>query len=240
MTTDLRPPRVSVISIFYNAEPYFAEAIESVLGQDFDDFELILVDDGSTDFSTKRAQTYAADDPKRIRYLEHPGHQNRGMSATRNLGLKTARGEYVAFIDADDRWGPAKLREQVAILDARAEVDAVCGIVNYWSSWQSGKDRFQPTGHVQDRPIAPPDAAMALYPLGTAAPPSPSDLLLRRSIIEKVGGFESSFTGPLQAYEDRAIPGSSAKDPETLIASRCLPGGSRTTCSAKARLSLPK
>lgn len=202
MTTDICPPRVSVISIFYNAEPYFAEAIESVLGQDFDDFELILVDDGSTDSSAMLAQTYAANDPTRIRYLEHPGHENCGMSATRNLGLSQARGEYVAFIDADDRWAPAKLREQVEILDANPEVDAVCGTVNYWSSWQSGEDRLQPTGHVQNQPIDPPEAALELYPLGTAAPPCPSDLMLRRSSIEEVGGFESSFTGPLQAYEE--------------------------------------
>ena len=170
--------------------------------QDSDDFELILVDDGSTDSSSRLAQRHAANDPKRIRYLEHQGHQNLGMSATRNLGLGQARGEYVAFIDADDRWAPTKLREQVEILDANPEVDAVCGTVNYWSSWQSGEDRLQPTGHLQGRPIAPPDAALALYPLGTAAPPCPSDLMLRRSIIEKVRGFESAFTGHLQAYEE--------------------------------------
>ncbi len=61
---------------------------------------------------------------------------------------------------------------------------------------------MESTGHIQDRPVAPPEAALALYPLGAAAPPCPSDLMLRRSIVEQIGAIESSFTGPLQAYED--------------------------------------
>src|SRR5215213_10038849 len=89
--TEVRTPRVSVISIFYNAEPFFAEAIDSVLGQDCDDFELILVDDGSTDSSSALALSHASRDSERIRYLEHPNHQNRGMSASRNRGLSEAR-----------------------------------------------------------------------------------------------------------------------------------------------------
>jgi glycosyltransferase involved in cell wall biosynthesis len=205
MTIDFRPPRVSVISIFYNAEPYFAEAIDSVLRQDCDDFELILVDDGSTDGSSALASSRTSRDPERIRYMEHPGHQNRGMSASRNRGLSEARGEFVAFIDADDRWASNKLSEQLRLLDEHPEVDAVCGAVNYWSSWGGGEDRLQPTGHIQNRPVPPPNAALRLYPLGSAAPPCPSDLLLRKSIVAEVGGFEDTFTGALQAYEDQAF-----------------------------------
>ena len=198
VTTDFRPPRVSVISIFLNAETFLAEAIDSVLGQDCDDFELILVDDGSTDSSTEIAKDYASREAHRIRYVDHPGHLNRGMSAARNLGLGTARGELIAFIDADDRWRPAKLREQIAILDEFANVDAVCGSANYWWSWNGGVDQLQKTGHVQDRPLEPPLCALELYPLGQGVPPCPSDLMLRRSIIDKVGGFEEAFTGAFE------------------------------------------
>ena len=173
-----------------------------MLRQDYDEFELILVDDGSTDSSTGIAKEYAAREPHRVHYVDHPGHANRGMSASRNLGLSKARGELIAFIDADDRWQPAKLREQIAILEAHPDLDAVCGSVNYWSSWSGGEDRLQPTGHVQNTPVAPPEAALALYPLGAAAPPCPSDLMLRKSIVRQVGGFEDSFTGALQAYEE--------------------------------------
>ena len=198
-------PRVSVISIFYNASAYLSEAIDSVLNQSFRDFELLLVDDGSTDESTSIAQGFAASDPDRIRYLSHPGKVNRGMSATRNLGLSAARGEFVAFIDADDRWAPGKLGEQIAILDSMPEVDAVCGTVRYWQSWNGGPDRIVRTGHVQDRQVPPPQASLALYPLGQAGAPCPSDLMIRRSAVSDVGGFEESFTGPLQMYEDQAF-----------------------------------
>jgi glycosyltransferase involved in cell wall biosynthesis len=196
---------VSIISIFLNGGKYFAEAIESVLAQDCQDFELLLVDDGSTDGSTDVAESFAQHAPSRIRCLHHPGRANRGMSASRNRGLKEARGDFVAFIDADDRWAPNKLREQLAIFKRFPEVDAVCGAVNYWRSWDGHRDALVPTGHVQGRPIRPPEASIALYPLGKAAAPCPSDLMVRRSVAVGVGGFEESFTGPLQMYEDQAF-----------------------------------
>lgn len=194
-------PRVTVITIFHNAEAFFREAVESVLAQDFEDFELLLVDDGSTDTSTAIAREYETSD-RRIRYLQHPGHVNRGMSATRNLGLSEARGEFVAFIDADDRWRPQKLREQVELLDTMPDIDAVGGSVLYWKSHSGGADRVVPTAHVQNRPILPGEASVKLYPLGRANAPSMSDLLFRRSSIARVGGFEEEFTG---AYEDQAF-----------------------------------
>lgn len=198
-------PRVSVISIFFNAELYFEEAIDSVLAQNYADFELLLVDDGSSDGSTAIAQSYARRWPSKVFYFAHRGRQNRGMSATRNLGLAHARAPLVAFIDADDRWHPAKLREQAAIFDKHERLGAVCGTVNYWRSWSGGEDVLVPTGHCQDVLVAPPEAALALYPLGEAAAPCPSDLMLSKTFVEQVGGFEESFTGDLQMYEDQAF-----------------------------------
>ena len=111
-------PRVSPIVIFLDAKSFFGEAIESIIGQDYADWELLLVDDGSTDGTADIARRYAELDSQRIRYLSHPGHENRGMSASRNLGIREARGEYLAFLDADDTWLPGKLTRQVAILDS--------------------------------------------------------------------------------------------------------------------------
>lgn len=197
--------RVSVITIFYNAAEFLGEAIESVLGQEYRDFELLLVDDGSNDASDAIAQAFADREPGRIRYLHHPGNANRGMSASRNLGIREARGELVAFIDADDRWRQDKLAEQTAIFDRCPEVDASCGSVNYWRSWAGGEDEVIRTGHVQNRAVDPPEAILALYPLGKAAAPCPSDLMVRRTTALALGGFEESFTGPLQMYEDQAF-----------------------------------
>jgi glycosyltransferase involved in cell wall biosynthesis len=198
-------PRVSVIAIFLDEERFLAEAVESVLAQDFADYELLLVDDGSSDASSGIAQAYAARHPGRVRYLEHPGHANRGMSATRNLGLAQAKGEYVAFIDADDRWRPVKLREQIAVLERHPEVGMVCGTVNYWSSWEGGEDRLVATGSRADVVLLPPATSLALYPLGSAGAPCPSDVMIRRGVIDAVAGFEEHFTGPLQMYEDQAF-----------------------------------
>ncbi len=107
------PPRISVVMIFFNSERYITEAIDSVLAQTFTDFELLLVDDGSTDTSSAIARDYVDRYPTRVRYLEHEGHANRGMSAARNLGLRNAVGEFVALIDSDDVWRPNKLAEQL-------------------------------------------------------------------------------------------------------------------------------
>ncbi|MGY1684729.1 glycosyltransferase family 2 protein [Geodermatophilus sp. SYSU D00867] len=198
---DGHPPRVTVICIFFNEEQFIDEALASVMAQSYDDFELLLCDDGSTDDSTARALEWQARHPGRIRYLEHPGHVNQGMSATRNLGISAARGELIAFIDADDVWRPEKLAEQVAILDAHPELGLVCGTVRYWSSWAGGVDEVIPTGHMLDRVVPPPDAVVHLYPLGPAGGAG-MDLLVRRDVVDSVGGFESDFTG---MYEDQAF-----------------------------------
>src|SRR5262249_40041371 len=128
-------PLVSVIIIFLNAEKFLQEAIESVVAQTYDHWELLLADDGSTDGSTGIARQYADHYPGKVRYLEHAGHQNRGMSASRNLGIRHAVGEYIAFLDADDVWLPHKLEEQVAILNAHPETGMVYGATQVWHSW---------------------------------------------------------------------------------------------------------
>jgi glycosyltransferase involved in cell wall biosynthesis len=102
-------PVVSIVVIFLNAEQFIREAIESAFAQTYKCWELLLVDDGSADGSKAIAHQYAALYPERVLYLEHHDHQNRGMSASRNLGVSHARGKYIAFLDADDVWLPHKL-----------------------------------------------------------------------------------------------------------------------------------
>jgi glycosyltransferase involved in cell wall biosynthesis len=196
---------ISVITIFLNGEPFIAEAIDSVLAQSFRSFELILVDDGSTDASSAIARRYAENHPDRVRYIDHPEHANRGMSASRNAGISAARGDLIAFIDADDVWLPDKLRDQVSIFDAYPQVGMVAGATFYWDSWEGGKNRTVLVGHVQNQVIGPPGALLSIYPLGQAEAPCPSCLIVRRSVIESVGGFEASYVGRLQMYEDQAF-----------------------------------
>src|ERR1051326_4073929 len=120
-------PRVSCITIFLDAEAFLEESIQSVLAQTYPFWELLLVDDGSSDRSGALARDYARRYPDRIGYLTHERARNRGMSASRNLGLAQAQGELIAFLDSDDVWLAHKLEEQVQILRDHPEADLVCG-----------------------------------------------------------------------------------------------------------------
>jgi glycosyltransferase involved in cell wall biosynthesis len=196
-------PVVSVVLNFLNEERFIEEALQSVRDQTLADWELILVDDGSTDRSTLIARDLAAAD-ERIRYVDHPGHENRGMSASRNLGAAHATAPYIGFLDADDVWVSGKLAEQVELLESIPDVALVCGAMLYWRSWDPASrkaDLLEPRGWVADRRLDPPEAALALYPLGRA-PSAGVDLLVRRSVFEAVGGFEQRFHA---LFEDQAF-----------------------------------
>ena len=152
---------VSVVVIFLDEARFLGEAVESVLAQTYDAWELLLVDDGSTDGSSELARAYAARDPARVRYLEHPSHRNLGMSASRNLGLGEARGQYVAFLDADDALYPQVLAEQVTTIEAHPEAAMVYGPSVWWYSWtgdpkDAGRDIPQPLGIAPNQLIEPP------------------------------------------------------------------------------------
>ena len=105
------PPTVSIVVIFKDPGAFLSEAIDSVRAQTLTSWELLLVDDGSSDGSSDLAQALAAAEPRRVRYLEHDGHANRGMSASRNLGIAHAGGDFVAFLDADDELVATALEE---------------------------------------------------------------------------------------------------------------------------------
>jgi len=110
----------------YNVAPYIGEAIRSALAQTYTDFEVIVVDDGSTDATGAVAGEFAQAD-SRVRLVQQA---NRGLAGARNTALRTATGEYFALLDSDDVWEPGFLAEQIAILQARPHVDIVTG--NGW------------------------------------------------------------------------------------------------------------
>src|SRR5690348_1065740 len=104
-------PVVSVILPTYNRASLISRAIRSVLNQTFTDWELLIVDDGSTDATEQLIRSRSAD--SRIRYMKLP--QNVGMCNARNHGIALARGEFIAFLDSDDEWLPTKLEKQLAV-----------------------------------------------------------------------------------------------------------------------------
>ena len=107
-------PRISVVIPTYNRQDLVVEAIESVLAQTFTDFEIIVVDDGSTDDTAVNIQPYL----DRITYSRQ---ENQGVAAARNAGIRLAQGEFVCFLDSDDLWIPTKLQAQIRFADAHPE-----------------------------------------------------------------------------------------------------------------------
>jgi glycosyltransferase involved in cell wall biosynthesis len=197
---------ISVIMIFLNAEKYIQEAIESVLSQTYPHWELIFVDDGSTDASTEIARQYVQTYPRMMRYVEHEGHQNRGMSASRNLGIRQSRGDYIAFLDADDVYLPHKLERQVALLAAQPTATMVYGTTQYWYSWtgeteDQSRDTMRTLGVRADAIYQPPTLVRGFL-RNTARTPATCSVLIRRKAIEEIGGFEESFSG---MFEDQVF-----------------------------------
>ena len=202
-------PLVSVIIIFLDAAKFIQEAIESICSQTYAGWELLLVDDGSTDASTEIALRYAEKCPGKIRYLEHEGHKNHGMSATRNLGLRHATGEYIAFLDADDVWLRHKLKQQLKIMQLHPEAGMVYGASQYWYSWvgelENGQRDHTPRLGVRPDTLMLPPTLLMLSLQSVARTPCPSDFLIRRDVVKEVGGFEEHFSGIYQLYEDQAF-----------------------------------
>lgn len=202
-------PLVSVIIIFLNAEKFIEEAIESVFAQTYDNWELLLVDDGSSDKSTDIAVVYTKKYPEKVRYLDHEDHINRGMCATRNLGIHHAKGEYIAFLDSDDAWLPLKLEKQVQVLKSYTEVAMAYGPSQLWHSWTN---RPEDESHdlildlyIEPNSMVEPPVMLARLLRRETPVPLPSNLMVRREAAQRVGGFEEKFLGIYQLYEDSAF-----------------------------------
>jgi glycosyltransferase involved in cell wall biosynthesis len=198
-------PMISVIIPFLAPGPFLEEAIQSVIGQSHRDWELLLVDDGATDGSADVARGYAKRDPERILYLTHPGRQNYGVSASRNLGLRKALGAYVAFLDADDVWMPNKLERQLQLIEAHPEAAMVYGPAITWHSWTGRpEDQERDTKqYLAMTGVFPPPSLVGVYLRGVVVIPSASAVLVRRQSVLAVGGFVDAFRFPL--YDDLVL-----------------------------------
>jgi len=205
-------PTVSGILIFLNAKAFLREAIESVLAQTRCDWELLLIDDGSKDGSTEVARLYAERYPSRIHYLTHDARTTRGKSRSRNLGIENSRGEYIAFLDADDIWLPSKLTAQVDILSRHPEAVMLYGPTTYWHSWAPSNQHSDYRGvlGVRVETLYFPPFLLTRYLARSAIVPGLCSILARRNAVIKLGGFEESIP---QLFED-----------QTLIAKLCLHG----------------
>ncbi len=169
-------PRVTVIIPTYNRAWILERAVSSVLAQTFSDFELIIVDDGSTDATSEVIAGYGE---KIISIYQ----ENQGVSAARNAGICAAKGDYIAFLDSDDAWMPEKLSVQVAFMEAHPEL-MICQTEEIWIR---NNRRVNPK--VKHRKpsgdIFIPSLSLCLV--------SPSAVMMHRRLFDRVGLFDGSF-----------------------------------------------
>jgi glycosyltransferase involved in cell wall biosynthesis len=193
-------PKISVITPFLNAETFLQHAINSVQTQTFSEWELLLVDDGSTDRSPSIASLAAAGDP-RIKLLQRPPELGGGAAAARNVGLRAAAGEFVAFLDADDVYESRMLEVYLGAFRGRPEVAMVYGPTRWWIQENPGRDWIASMDRQAERTHQPPSLLAWTIVLQMAEVPYTCAVLIRRSAIEAVGGFEEHF----ELYEDQAL-----------------------------------
>lgn len=199
-------PLVSVITPFLDEGRFLDEAIDSVRAQDYANWELVLVDDGSTDASTEIAKRAAAEDP-RVRWMDHPGHENRGKNASRNAGIERAGGSYITFLDGDDVFLPETLARQVEFLELHPEAAMTYGSADWWYWSPEGPVRPEwcdGAGLKVSRPdsvIAPPEL-VTLFLRDGGALPCLHTVAVRAHVLARTGAFEPWFPG---LYEDQVL-----------------------------------
>lgn len=180
--------RVSVVIPLYNKEPYVRRALESVAAQTFNDYEVVVVDDGSTDESARVVEAFARETNARLRLVSQA---NAGPGAARNRGLREARGEFAAFLDADDEWLPDFLSEGVRLLETHKTAAVTFNYFEFPSGvsrealWR-GRGLREGVFRLQhDTPPALAVAALAFM--------SPCTTLARAEVLRDLGGFYERY-----------------------------------------------
>lgn len=186
MSINISNPKVSVIIPTYNRSHFIKDAVESVFNQTYSNFELIVIDDGSTD-NTKEVLAEYGDK------LQYVYQNNQGRSAARNLGISFAKGEYIAFLDSDDVWFADKLERQVPVLESAPEnvvlvhgykcivdknLQPILGwelkLRNLYALAERGEETYENYLH-----------SNCIFT---------STILVRKSIIRQIGGYDTSLT----------------------------------------------
>ncbi|GAF78999.1 unnamed protein product, partial [marine sediment metagenome] len=174
---NLEKPRVSVIVAVYNGEKLLQKCIHSILTQSYSDFEVIVVNDGSSD-GTKKILASFNSPQMHVLHFE----KNRGVSAARNAGFLKARGEYISVLDSDDFCLPNRLKEQVDYLDRTKEVDLIGSYVTLRSELGDVEVATRPLRHIS-----------ILKAASWSCPIWNTTIMFRRSILKTVSGYPEEY-----------------------------------------------
>jgi len=173
--------KVSVIIPAFNRGRYIRQAVDSVLNQTYTNIETIVVDDGSTDETREILEGYTG----KIKILEHPGRQNRGQSASINVGLEYASGEYVAILDSDDYFEPNKIEFQAGFLELNPDIGLIyCNGTAVNSNGEFLYNIYTPSHKEENNPE---NVLLDCYFL------VPNNSLVRMSVLKKAGPFDESL-----------------------------------------------
>ncbi|WP_299487738.1 glycosyltransferase [Acaryochloris sp. IP29b_bin.137] len=171
--------KVSVIIPAYNAMPYLPQTVESVLQQTFNNFEVLIIDDASTDETVEWASQL---EDRRVSLIQHD--QNQGLATTRNMGINRAKGDYIAFLDADDVWEPTKLSKQIQVLNRDTHIGLIytsAAIINEEGQTTGRMFKAFKEGNVWELLIQ-----------GNFVD-CPSSVMVRRECFDQVGLFDINF-----------------------------------------------
>ena len=174
-------PLVSVIIPTYNSGHFVSAAIQSALAQTYQPLEVIVVDDGSTDDTKERISAWEGS----IHYVRQP---NRGPAAARNRGITLARGDLIAFLDADDVWLPQKLQKQVELLRHRPEAGMVHSALYYWNEGTDNRE-VRNDSHSEKH-------GHCYQSFFDRCGVTPSTIIVRREVLARIGGFDESIRRP--------------------------------------------
>ena len=177
-------PKISVILTTYNGSSrgYLSNAIESVLTQSYQNFELLIIDDGSTDNTKKTCSSYLESD--RVRYIYQ---ENSGLSAARNTGIRASSGEFLCFLDDDDVWKPEKLQKQLEFIQNRLSE------VNNWGLIFTWLELIDEQGEVISYRGHHQEGRLYRSLLFGNTVDAPSSVLVRREVFDNVGLFDEFF-----------------------------------------------
>lgn len=176
-------PKISVIIPTHNRDKYIEKAIKSVLKQTYKNYEIIVVDDGSTDKTEKIVKRFVKKHPKKVRYIYQ---KNKGPSAARNTGIKKAKGKYIALLDSDDEFLPKKLKRQIAYIKKRPK----CRFLYTWyyNSNKNGKiDSKRRTKRCRSREALQYKLYTRQFTIRT------STVLIEKKVFEKTGLFNENY-----------------------------------------------
>lgn len=177
MLSDKKIPKVSVIMSAYNGEMYIREAIDSILAQSYKNYEIIVVDDGSTDSTREILNSYG----EAIRYFFQ---ENQGATKAECFGILQAQGEYIASLDQDDAWMPNLLEEQIKILDSNTELAFVCAAAHVINEKGEAIDKYESGIYCESSFEGLLEDNFVLH----------CTVLLRHEYYDEVGGFDPQIT----------------------------------------------